>query len=492
MRTVSAIAVVCLLLTALGCGPKQSQPVQPQSGQAAPRPQAAEPESDRSDLGVFDDPGDLPPCDLDVAVAEGVKFVRYADVTGDEDRECLIVRQHPQEDDEGTPVKPALLTIACWDGEQWEEWLEESAPADEPFVDENTIALARDINEDKYAEVGILVYADGAQGREENFYVWQVLPTHLRDVTDPLLKDVFGQGWQTTEYDMIEIRDVMDEYPGEEIVVVKPSFEVEPAEDGSSAYDIRIYVWTRGYYRTMASAYGADHYEDADAALEAYIDGDFAQNDENNSNIEEEPEYSEDYPPLDDSPMPGPDAPIGKSGGNATQLVAQAEEHLDNGEWDEALKAFEAAVAVAPNDPRARIGRGRTLRGLAEPEEGDVDTKMIDRAVADFSRAIELKKDWAEAYYDRGLARSRMGLAYFMEDGKLGLKAEKALERALDDYARAISIDPGHVEAYLGRGEIYEATGEYGSAIKQYRAVLKLIPGNTTANMGIRRCQREM
>jgi tetratricopeptide (TPR) repeat protein len=50
------------------------------------------------------------------------------------------------------------------------------------------------------------------------------------------------------------------------------------------------------------------------------------------------------------------------------------------------------------------------------------------RAIADFSKAINLNPDYANAYFDRGMAQERLG----------------ATSTAIIDYRAAIHIDPGH------------------------------------------------
>jgi tetratricopeptide (TPR) repeat protein len=71
-----------------------------------------------------------------------------------------------------------------------------------------------------------------------------------------------------------------------------------------------------------------------------------------------------------------------------------------------------------------------------------------DRAIADYTRAIELKPDLAEAYNDRGFA-------HYLKDGNY--------EQAIADYTRAIQLRTNYPKAYNNRGVAYMAGG-YGSA----------------------------
>lgn len=72
-----------------------------------------------------------------------------------------------------------------------------------------------------------------------------------------------------------------------------------------------------------------------------------------------------------------------------------------------------------------------------------------DRAIADYTKAIELKPDYAEAYNDRGFA-------YY-------LRAKPDYDHAIADYTRAIELRPNYPKAYNNRGVAYMAGG-YGAA----------------------------
>ena len=73
--------------------------------------------------------------------------------------------------------------------------------------------------------------------------------------------------------------------------------------------------------------------------------------------------------------------------------------------------------------------------------------KQYDRAIADYTTAIQLKPDYAEAYNDRGFA-------YYLKGDA---------ERAIADYTRAIALRPNYPMAYNSRGVVYMSHG-YGAA----------------------------
>jgi tetratricopeptide (TPR) repeat protein len=73
--------------------------------------------------------------------------------------------------------------------------------------------------------------------------------------------------------------------------------------------------------------------------------------------------------------------------------------------------------------------------------------RQYDRAIADYTTAIQLKPDYAEAYNDRGFT-------YYLKGDA---------ERAIADYTRAIELRPNYPKAYNSRGVAYMAHG-YGAA----------------------------
>ena len=61
------------------------------------------------------------------------------------------------------------------------------------------------------------------------------------------------------------------------------------------------------------------------------------------------------------------------------------------------------------------------------------------QAIKDFSKAIELKPKFAEAYHNRGETHAIKGDSEF----------------AIDDYNGAISLKPDFAEVYYSRGQAY-------------------------------------
>ena len=107
------------------------------------------------------------------------------------------------------------------------------------------------------------------------------------------------------------------------------------------------------------------------------------------------------------------------------------------------------------------INRGYAYANLNQPE----------RAIEDFSTAIALNPNYAEAYYNRGNAYAELN----------------EHERAIEDYGKAIELNPAFAEAYYNRGLAYAELNEHERAIKDYDRAIALNPAFAEAygNRGI-------
>jgi tetratricopeptide (TPR) repeat protein len=93
---------------------------------------------------------------------------------------------------------------------------------------------------------------------------------------------------------------------------------------------------------------------------------------------------------------------------------------------------------IAPNDAEAYYNRGLAYQLKKE----------YDKAIADYTKAIEINPNDAEAYNNRGLAYG----------------SKKEYDKAIADYTKAIEINPKYAEAYYNRGLAYFLKKEYDKA----------------------------
>ena len=119
----------------------------------------------------------------------------------------------------------------------------------------------------------------------------------------------------------------------------------------------------------------------------------------------------------------------------------------------------------------------------------------FDRAIDEYTKAIELKLDYTEAYYNRGSAYHRKGnfdraIDEYTKAMELKLDYANAYnnrgvayynkgdyEKAIVDFNRAIELRPNDAKTYFGRGDAYADDGEFDKAINDYEKALELNPG---------------
>ena len=88
--------------------------------------------------------------------------------------------------------------------------------------------------------------------------------------------------------------------------------------------------------------------------------------------------------------------------------------------------------------------------------------REYDRAISDFTRAIELEPRNPFAYKNRGVARNLRG----------------DVEGAIEDYTQAIDLNPRYAVAYTNRGVIRASQGNFRAAIADYEKALRVAPKN--------------
>jgi len=139
-----------------------------------------------------------------------------------------------------------------------------------------------------------------------------------------------------------------------------------------------------------------------------------------------------------------------------------------------------AVLAVVPSESDLAF-----YRGYAHQEAG-----RYERAIEDYSRAIELDRGYLEAYYNRGSCRSELGQHeqavqdfsdYLIGDHEdadtwymrgWSYHALGKWDKAISDYTWSIELGSDDVETYWGRGKSYWQLNKYEQALSDFDAAL--------------------
>ena len=167
---------------------------------------------------------------------------------------------------------------------------------------------------------------------------------------------------------------------------------------------------------------------------------------------------------------------------NDETYTANGISHLAAGLYLEALKDFNQAIKLNPNNVNAYMNRGIVYTQLEQHQ----------KALEDYNHAIELDPKYAQIYVNRGALYSYLGhhqraLEDFNQAINLNPKLTEAYinrgsvysqlgqhQKALEDYDRAIALNPTFVGAYYNRGHTYEKLGQLYKALKNYDRAIKL------------------
>ncbi len=129
--------------------------------------------------------------------------------------------------------------------------------------------------------------------------------------------------------------------------------------------------------------------------------------------------------------------------------------------YEEALQAYDNAIAIKPDDHKAWSNKGVVFVKLEKYEE----------ALQAYEKAIALKPDFHEAWYNKGVAR-----------GKLGKD-----EEALQAFDIAIALKRDFHEAWYNKGVAHGKLGKYEEALQAYDKAIALKPDDHKAwsNKGV-------
>lgn len=135
---------------------------------------------------------------------------------------------------------------------------------------------------------------------------------------------------------------------------------------------------------------------------------------------------------------------------------------MDEERFDDAVKRFERARELEPDDPAIYFNLGVAYTFVKEE----------DKAIETFQTCVNLNPLAAEAYYN-------MGQIYLLR--------KEDFSKALSCFSRAASVRPDYVGAHHQKGTVYELLGDPKKALECWEKTLELDPNNTMAKDNIER-----
>jgi tetratricopeptide (TPR) repeat protein len=184
----------------------------------------------------------------------------------------------------------------------------------------------------------------------------------------------------------------------------------------------------------------------------------------------------------------------------AAECFAKAKELQQAGRLEEAVASYSRALELKPDYAEAYNNLGNALRSL----------RRFDQAIASLRRACDLRPDLAGIHSNLGLALADAGqfeqaVAHHRRAVELGpdlapahnnlglaLKELQRLDDAVACYQTAIALAPGFTEAHSNLGGALRALGRPGEAVESYRRALLLSPDYAQAHNNLGNALRDL
>ena len=142
---------------------------------------------------------------------------------------------------------------------------------------------------------------------------------------------------------------------------------------------------------------------------------------------------------------------------DAAQCLARGNSCLQSGRVEEALRAYDRAIELNPDQLESHFNRGNVLLRLQRQSE----------ALAAFERAIAISPELAMAHYNRATLLSAAG----------------RVDEARRGYQRTLELDPNFMQARFNLGTLLLAQGDLPQALACMDAVIAHAPNVPQAHL---------
>ncbi len=153
---------------------------------------------------------------------------------------------------------------------------------------------------------------------------------------------------------------------------------------------------------------------------------------------------------LESLPKAPPAPPAREATAAAGKLLLRGKAWLDKKEYEKAIADYSEAIQLDPKLAVAWNNRGVAWLGKNE----------YDKAIADYTEAIRLDPKLAVAWNNRGLAWYH----------------KKEYDKAIVDFTETVRLDPKHAAAWNNRGFAWLGKNEYDKAIADCTEAIRLDP----------------
>ncbi len=124
----------------------------------------------------------------------------------------------------------------------------------------------------------------------------------------------------------------------------------------------------------------------------------------------------------------------------------------ETNQYDKAIASYSRSLEIDPKGYVTYSNRGKAL----------FDKGRVEEALSDFNNCLAINPDYVEALSNRGAA----------------LASKNSFKEALADLDKAINLDPANINAYSNRSLAYYYTNEFEKAITDITTYLKLVPND--------------